>query len=256
MSDQKTDIYEDKTFFGDYLESTSEKDTFVDIFVKKVAEKKIESLLDLGCFDGSLTRKLVSQLIKNGVGLNRVTAVEPARAPLEEFESTASAIDVTWQFKNLDMQAFLNSRRESFDWVIASHSLYWMGDSHKLIGDIVDSARNGVIVIRDPGLLHWVEAKYRPLMTKKTKRFISSREIGESLDMVNAPFKCESFAASMAVPDATSAEFKQLAGFLLDLTLDEIDESLLAELYSDLEVRNGRARYGIDLIWFGAVLKK
>ncbi len=74
----KTDIYEDKIFFGDYLESTSEKDFFINEFVKRVSGTQVNSLLDLGCFNGSLTRKLISRLEQAGQRLANITVLEPA----------------------------------------------------------------------------------------------------------------------------------------------------------------------------------
>lgn len=255
----KTDIYEDKTFFGDYLESTSEKDFFADTFINKVKGKKISSLLDLGCFDGTLTRKLIANLEKSNQSLSLLTVVEPAAAPLKEFEQQMIRVNApknnVLQFINSSMEDFLFKNMTSYDWVIVSHSLYWVGDNSQIIKKIINTAKNGAIIIRDTGVLHEVEMKFRPLMTNKHKRFISSKEICDVFNESRVKYEIQNFKASMRVANYKSPEFKQLAGFLLDLTLDEISDSLLENLYNDLNVINDRSTYGIDIIWFGEIIK-
>lgn len=253
----KTEIYEDRTFFGDYLESTSEKSQFVELFLKQLNNGKIESLLDLGCYDGTLTQKLALRLSQTGQKIKRLTAIDPAAGPLNEFRNRLGAQlqSAQWQLINMGMESFLAQNKEVFDWVLASHSLYWMGDSQTLIPHIIKSAQSGAIVIRDRGLLHHIEEKYRPRITQKTKRFISSHEISAEFKRLGVDFKTESFVASMAVPPPETLEFKQLAGFLLDLTIEELDENQLPELYADLKVEKGRATYGIDVLWFGETIK-
>lgn len=256
MKRTRTDIYEDKTFFGDYLESTSEKDIFVHRFADRVRGEAVHSLLDLGCFDGSLTRNMVSSLLQKGHPLQRVVAVEPAEAPLLELKKSVfqEGQQPNWECVHSSMEAYLSRTTDLFDWVIVSHSLYWMGDSNEILKSILNAAKSGAIIIRDTGLLYEVEVKYRPMMTNKKKRFISSKEICDGLKEIGAKFEVESFASSMGVPDQNSDGFKALAGFLLDLTMGEIKEDLLKNLYDDLDVKNGRSSYGIDIIWLGGAV--
>jgi hypothetical protein len=130
-----------------------------------------------------------------------------------------------------------------------------VGDNSQIIKKIIKTAKNGAIIIRDTGVLHEVEMKYRPLMTNKHKRFISSKEICDVFNDTHVKYEIQNFKASMRVANYKSPEFKQLAGFLLDLTLDEISDSLLEKLYNDLNVKNDRSTYGIDIIWFGEIIK-
>ncbi|MEQ1665629.1 MAG: class I SAM-dependent methyltransferase, partial [Bdellovibrionales bacterium] len=243
----------------DYLESTSEKDFFSDTFINKVKGKKISSLLDLGCFDGTLTRKLIANLEKSNQSLSILTVVEPAAAPLKEFEQQMISVNALknndLQFINSSMEDFLLKNMTTYDWVIVSHSLYWVGDNSQVIKKIINTAKNGAIIIRDTGVLHEVEMKYRPLMTSKHKRFISSNEICDVFNEACVKYEIQNFKASMRVSNSNSPEFKQLAGFLLDLKLDEINDSLLENLYNDLNVKNDRSTYGIDIIWFGEIIK-
>ncbi len=256
LENTKTDIYEDKQFFGGYLETTSEKDLFASIFADVVSERKFVNLLDLGCFDGSLTKRILQQLKTKSCLPASVTAVEPATLPLQEFEkSRPENVEITdWQFVNSTMETFLTQNTERFDWAIVSHSMYWMKSPFETLQKIAASCKSGVMVIRDSGLLHMIEKKYRPLMTTQQKQFYSSAELTLILGQIKVPYKTSSFKASMAVPDVSSPNFKPLVGFLLDLTLEQIREDLLPELQQDLCVKDGRAQYGIDLIWFGEVL--
>src|SRR5690606_17429818 len=125
-----------------------------------------------------------------------------ASVPLRELEKKVATDNdgAQWEFVNSLMEDFLNRNTFQGDWVISSHSLYWMGDNTEILRQLARAGRNVAIVIRDPGLLHEVETKYRPQMTEKKKRFISSNEIKRDLLKLDIPFLSESFAATMHVP--------------------------------------------------------
>ena len=248
----KTDIYEDASFFGQYLDSTSEKDYFAKLLSRSVAGNEIKNILDLGCFDGTLTCKIVREINQSGSAIQTVTAVEPSAAPLADFAERVKAVEfssVDWSLKNQTMESYLASTEQRFDLLVASHSLYWIGDNNLIVRQIATRSKNWAIVIRDSGMLHELESKFRPRMTNKSKRFISTKEIVEALEPLNLQFRTHHFEASMQVPSLGTPEFKSLVGFLLDLQLSEIDDRLLPEIYSDLSVVNGRSSYGIDVIW-------
>jgi len=248
----KTKIYEDQTYFGGYLEATDEKSVFVAHFLEQVKGTSCQSILDLGCFTGELTRKIANALIKRGVDLKSVTAVEPARAPLEicQEEVKKNSTPVDWQFANQSMEDFLANNNRTYDWTIVSHSLYWMKDATALLSKIVKSCRNGVLVMRDQSMLYQVEKKFRPMMTTEAKTQYSSFDLEQVLKQLNVSFKKTSFGAKMSVPPIDQPEFAQLAGFLLDLQAHELKPELFAELYQDMRVNGGLSEYGIDMLWF------
>lgn len=250
-SKSKTELYEDRTFFGQYLDSTSEKDYFAVRLAEAADPRSVHQILDLGSFDGSLTEKVVRQFQKRGFELAEVMAVEPALAPLESFRDrvTSEFFGLTWNFENTTMENYLLKPNGSHDLAIASHSLYWMGSDGAPVRAITWAAPKFAIVIRDTGVLHQLESKFRPMMTEKKKVFISTAEIETSLQEGEVDYSIQHFEASMAVPPADTPAFKSLVGFLLDLQLNEIDESLLARVFEELNVTDGRAVYGVDIVW-------
>ena len=197
--------------------------------------------------------KVALKAYELGSPLDHITAIEPAAAPLKEMQNSLANMPAgtKWDLINSNMDNFLNSNKNTFDWVIASHSLYWMNNVSENINSISKLGKNGAIVMRDPGVLHQIEIKYRPLMTKKVKTFYSSADVVEELNILNVAHTVQSFSATMNVTAPDTSQFKQLAGFLLDLTLDEIDPQYLESLHKELNVKNGKSSYGIDIIWIG-----
>jgi hypothetical protein len=125
-----------------------------------------------------------------------------------------------------------------------------MKEPNSLIGRIAHSCRHGVMVMRDQGMLYQIEKKFRPLMTAEKKTQFSSQDLERELTVLAIPYKKSSFVAKMAVPAADKSEFAQLAGFLLDLQAHELKPELFQKLYQDMNVKDGFASYGIDMLWF------
>jgi 2-polyprenyl-3-methyl-5-hydroxy-6-metoxy-1,4-benzoquinol methylase len=248
----KTKIYDDQTYFGGYLEATDEKGVFITHFLEHIKGTSCSTLLDLGCFSGELTRRIAKSLQDQGVALKKVTAVEPASQPLEicKTELSKNAHSADWNFANSSMEDFLTQNTQTYDWTIVSHSLYWMKDANTLIGKIVNSCRHGVMVMRDQGMLYQIEKKFRPLMTAEKKTQFSSQDLERELKSLAISYNKSSFLAEMAVPSSDKSEFAQLVGFLLDLQDHELNPELFQELYQDMNVRDGFASYGIDMLWF------
>jgi len=255
----KTHIYNDNTFFDSYLKTTTEKLHFINCFLKKSQNKHIDSILDLGSFDGSLFLRLIIELLNNNFSIKNLSAVEPSLIPINKMKEailhSETLSKIQWNIHNEPMEIFLSNHTQLYDWVIASHSLYWMNDLDWILNKILSLSKNGVIVIRDNSLLYALESKYRPLMTQKKKKQYSSQNIIDFFDQNNIPYLVDKFEASMTIPEINSIEFKNLVGFLLDLTLVELDEGLFPSIYSDMNIAHNKTSYSIDMIWFGDVLK-
>lgn len=252
--ESKTKIYDDRTFFGAYLDATDEKKIIVDALVETIVQTRTNDILDLGCFDGTLIKAVAAKVLHAGKKINKIVGVEPSPDPLHTFKKSIenSDLSVKFEFINETMETFLGSTQECFDWTIACHSLYWLQTPAETISQIAASAKNGAIVIRDSGVLHQIEKKYRPLMINNTKLFFSSDEITDHLQKLAIPYSVNILPAHIRVPSLEQRnELKAMTGFLLDLTFDQIRDELLEDFYHDLGVKDGHIQFNNALIRFG-----
>ncbi len=250
-SKSESKIYDNETFFAPYLKATDEKITFVNFFAEQIAPNtKCDSLVDVGCFNGSLTIPLAAKLLTTGHKLKSVTGVEPSLSPLETFEAASKPEMIKWIFLHATAEEFANqSTAESYDWLIASHSLYWSGSQLK---DVIENFRRiskrAAIVVRDEGFLHQFEIRHRPKIVHG-KTFVSSAEVTQALSALGINYSRHKMNSKMNVPPVTSPEFKNLIGFLLDLTESQLSESLMADVRAEL-ASSQTINAGIDVIWW------
>lgn len=247
-----TEIYEDSTFFGQYTRFTDEKQRLANLLSSRMKGTDICHLLDLGCFDGEFSRRLVDRLQACGGAVKTFTGVEPAKEPIECFAQARESMGCELILKNATMEEFLaTAAPKKYSWAVASHSLYWLRSPDQVLSQISKVADRSVIVIRDPGVLHELEVTFRPAMLQDGKVFFSSKEIAQSLTKLGIPFTQESFSAEFAVPPIDKPEFANLVGFLLDLKVEQLDTSLFPEIYRSLKVRDGKAHFNNDVIYLG-----
>ncbi|ETW99683.1 MAG: hypothetical protein ETSY1_14055, partial [Candidatus Entotheonella factor] len=141
-------MYDQLDFFNTFLSNTTEKKLFIESFAKKFHFERKRNFLDLGCNEGVLTLKLMNQIQPCLAPDSFLVGVDPCANAIDAFSKKELPDNLSARFHAETAEAFLEKNTQTFDWVIASHCLYWSDDLKRSVDMILNSARSGVIVMR------------------------------------------------------------------------------------------------------------
>jgi len=104
------------------------KQPYYDLVRNIKKDKNIDKIIDLGCGNGELTRLLQEDLdAKSALGID---------SSKEMLESCKKFENERVKFKQIDVDSFLASTKETYDVVFSNATLHWLNDHEKLFKSI------------------------------------------------------------------------------------------------------------------------
>lgn len=147
----------DTDVFKAYLAAATEKHIFVERFAERYKRQPGTHLLDLGCHNGELTL----QVLEACPGITQVTAVDPSASAILEFAARKRPAHVGFHFIQSTAEEFLDLDRGSYDWAIASHSLYWSSDLVKVLIGLQCITSKIALVMRGSRGIYQVQEQFK-----------------------------------------------------------------------------------------------
>jgi len=121
-------------FDGDkYKEASRHQKEWGDAIISEFNLKGIESVLDLGCGDGVLTKE-IAELVPNG----NVTGIDASEGMIATASQMISG-NLSFQRMNIDDIAFSNE----FDLIFSNAALHWVKDHKKLLENCHKALKQG-----------------------------------------------------------------------------------------------------------------
>ena len=249
-------MYDRVEFFNAYFRNASEKQLFLDSFTRR-AKDKINSelsILDLGSHDGSLVlRVLESVNASKNVGIN-LTAVDPSSAALENFSKKNIPKNVSLNCYPATAEEYLSKCNRQFDWVIASHCLYWTENLGEVLRRITSCSNSGVIVLRGHKGIHEIQSKFRQLLGNEKERLYQADDIESELYLIKVPFEREDITSHIEIPDLDSREFRWMASFFLQSDETALVENNYKDIFRFVTQRGTKFQHDISFFWFGKLM--
>lgn len=248
-------MYEKVNFFRSYFSIATEKKIVLAEFVKRFSnpsESRV-SVLDLGCHDGMLINKLLNEVcssLKKGVS---ITAVDPSFSAIQEFSKRSfKEYGAKLSLHNLSAEDYFEKHKSTkqFDWVIASHCLYWSKDLQKTVKDIVESGKKGLIVLRGSYGIYQIQKQFKHLIGNPDEQLYEADNIEDCLIALSAKHNRQDFQTSIEMPSYNQKEFIWLLSFFLQTTEEKLDPESISKIAKYLVKLGNPLRHDVSFFWF------
>ncbi len=246
------EMYDKLEFFRTYFAKASEKRVFLESLSSKLGKlPENVSILDLGCHDGALMERILSQNTDRLPRNLRIVGVDPSGEALKRFHERKLPPSISLETFAGTTESYLESCKESFDWVISSHSLYWSANLQEVLKAISDSARSGVVVFRGERGICEIQSEFSKLLGNPAERLYDSSDIENALSTVGVPFEKENHQTEIAIPDEKSKEFRWLASFFLQTNDESLSEAEFSRVHDFVRSRGNPFRHDVSFFWLG-----
>jgi hypothetical protein len=244
-------MYDRKEFFSAYFSRASEKSTLVDSFKFHFGKPIKDSIriLDLGCHDGTLILRMLDAVKDKLPGSVHLTGVDPSEAALNEFKAKKLMTGVTAEFFNETTEKFLVRGSKKFDWVVASHCLYWSDNLRLVLRQTLDLGDSIVIVMRRPRGIYQIQKYFKRLLGNPNEKFYTSQDVDETLTEMKIKFTREDHRTKIDLPDPTSEEFKWLISFFLQTTDDRLKPHQFQEVTKFMKTLGSPMQHDVSFFW-------
>lgn len=113
-------MYNSDNFFKSYYKNASEKDLLVRMLDKKFyfCGKSI-SILDLGCHDGFLMKKILTQYASRLPEKVFLTGVDPSASALNIYKNISFGDNVVTRTFHGTAESFFKQNKDYYDWSLA-----------------------------------------------------------------------------------------------------------------------------------------
>jgi SAM-dependent methyltransferase len=246
MSKSHPSIYDSPEIFESYLKVSSEKELFVRRFEERFKPSSSPCLfLDLGCNDGTLTLNYLNAIKAKLPHTSKIVCVDPNKSALNHFKEKALPARLEFEFVPRSAEDYCFTTTHTFDWIIASHSLYWSPALKTLILKLVSLGKNVVIILREKDQSYAFEKKFR----HATNLMYSGDTIRDTLNDHHIPFEHEMIEERVKIPLYPSDEYLLFLAFHLDMPLEQISKQLVLDAHHYLKAFNGTLTFNIGLHW-------
>jgi|GEM_PF-2164472 len=243
-------MYDHNEIFRTYLEKTNEKRLFAERFAEEfLSAGKTARLLDIGCHDGSLTLQYLKAIQPKLPSLVEVTCVDPSAEAVRQFEKREKPRGINFHFFVGTCEEFLEQASSPFDWIVASHSLYWSPVLSDVIETFLNLSGHLAVVLRESIGIFQLQSRFRGLVGNEKERFYTAIDIENSLKKLGAHFKSETARSHVAIPSFHSREFADLVSFFLQSTPEMFSPSSLREVYDYLQPFGERFPHHVRFFW-------
>lgn len=248
-------MYDKTEFFKTYFANASEKSILIDLMRSRFSSPAYDlNILDLGCHDGTLIKKIIDSYASTMPAKVSITGVEPSSDALLEYPKNQFAIPVqTNTFAGTAEEYFIQHPCDGdFDWVIASQCLYWSLDLPSIVRKIADAGESGLIVLRGHRGIHEIQFRFKDYIGNPDEQFYTADDIESALLHQNIPFDKEVKTTSIFLPDKGSMEMKWLIAFFLQQTQIDTDSYIWKEVESWLLAKSSETiDHDVGYFWLG-----
>ncbi len=244
-------IYDRREFFSTYFSKSTEKALFVSEFAKRFRPPSKDSLkiLDLGTHDGLLLTKLLSQVKDKLPAQVDVVANDPSGPAIDDFRKRALPSGINLKLSVETAEEFFDRDADRFDWIIASHCLYWSPRLVELTKLICERSEAAVIILRGRKGIYELRSRFRHLLGNKLEQLYTADDVEAALKDLQVSFSRDEHQTHIDIPDEDSVEFLWLLSFLLDSNVDTLSKSDLEEIKAFLRPFKGRFRHDVSFFW-------
>ena len=249
-------MYDSSEFFKTYFAKASEKSILLDLMNTRFSPSSHElNILDLGCHDGTLIKKIIDAYASRMPTKVTITGVEPSLEALSLYSKNQFTIPVqTNTFVGTAENYFLNSCNEYFDWVIASQCLYWSLDLPYIVRKIANHGESGLIVLRGRGT-HEIQSQFKDYIGNQKEQFYTADDIESALINLNIPFEKEVKTTSIQLPHQGSIEMKWLIAFFLQQDKKDINSDIWQEVESWILAKTSEEiLHEVCFFWLGKAM--
>ncbi|WP_419418626.1 methyltransferase [Legionella sp. D16C41] len=251
-------MYDSNEFFKTYFANTSEKNTLIDLMnARFFPPKESFNILDLGCHDGALIKKIFAAYANRMPANISLTGVDPSFEALLRY--TKNQLDIPAQI-NIFMDTAENyfiqrPKEEHFDWVIASQCLYWSPDLPYIVNKIANCAGAGLIVLRGQRGIYEIQSHFKHYIGNSNEQFYTADEIESALLNQAIPFEKELKTTYIQLPAPGSIEMKWLIAFFLQQDEKKINDDICHEVEAWIFARNAKKiTHDVYFFWLGKAI--
>ncbi|MCE3045621.1 class I SAM-dependent methyltransferase [Legionella sp. 16cNR16C] len=246
-------IYDKREFFKTYFANASEKSLLVDLMRPRFNPSSDEmNILDLGCHDGSLIKKIIDAHTHHLPAKVSITGVEPSFDALSEYPKHPFPISVQVNtFAGTAEDYFLKHPGDGgFDWVIASQCLYWSFDLPFILGKIAEAGESGLIVLRGQRGIYEIQSNFRDYIGNPEEQFYTADDIESALLHLNIPFEKEVKSTFIMLPEPGSIEMQWLIAFILQQA--QVNTAIRQEVESWILAKSSeKITHDVCFFWLG-----
>ncbi|WP_392537289.1 class I SAM-dependent methyltransferase [Legionella sp. 227] len=251
-------MYDNSEFFKTYFANASEKTILIDLISTRFSHSSSElNILDLGCHDGKLIKKIIDAYASKMPAKVSITGVEPSADALLEYSKNQFSIPVQINtFVGTAESYFLKHPcNQYFNWVIASQCLYWSLDLPYIVKKIADAGESGLIVLRGRLGIYEIQARFKDYIGNQNEQFYTADDIESTLRDLNIPFEKEVKTTSILLPSQGSMEMKWLIAFFLQWDKKNINSDILQEVESWILEKNAeKMTHEVCFFWLGKTI--
>ncbi|QLZ70587.1 hypothetical protein FOLKNPGA_03401 [Legionella sp. PC1000] len=253
-------MYDSSEFFKTYFANASEKSILINLMRTRFSPSSHQlNILDLGCHDGALIKKIIDTYACRMPAKVTITGVEPSGDALLEYSKNQFSIPVQMNtFAGTAESYFLkHPGDEYFDWVIASQCLYWSLDLPYMVRKIAECGESGLIVLRGRRGIYEIQSHFKAYIGNQNEQFYTADDIESALLNLHIPFEKEIKTTSIQLPDQGSLEMKWLIAFFLQQNKKAINSDICQEVESWILAKNSKKMaHDVCFFWLGKAMFK
>ncbi|STX52471.1 methyltransferases [Legionella busanensis] len=248
-------MYDSNEFFKTYFANASEKSLLIELmYTRFFPTKQALDILDIGCHDGALIKKIIAAYEDRIPPQVTLTGVEPSCDAALKYEKNHFNIPVqTTTFIGTAENYFnQNPNGKYFDWVIASQCLYWSYDLLYIVKKIADCGESGLIVFRGQHGIYEIQSRFKFYIGNQNEQFYTADNIESALINLAIPFEKQVEATSIQLPPQGSIKMKWLIAFFLQQDEKDIDNKIYQEVEAwILEKNSEKIIHEVCFFWLG-----
>lgn len=252
-------MYDKSEFFKTYFSSASEKPILIDLLGKRLhPSSHAMNILDLGCHDGALMKKIVSTYADRLPDDVVITGVDPSVQAIGEYANTDFSIPVHVNTFSGTAEHYFEACFERFDWIFASQCLYWSPDLSQVIKQIDKAGDSSLIVIRGRTGIYEIQSQFKDYIGNNSEKFYTEKDVEAVLLSQKIPFQKESITTFIQLPPKDSIEFEWLILFFLQRDEQELNNEIFMEVQDWIISKSSeRIPHEVHFFWLGnAILAK
>jgi ubiquinone/menaquinone biosynthesis C-methylase UbiE len=244
-------IYDQQSIFKSYLERTNEKDIFVAKFAERFSLPRSSpaNLLDLGCHDGTLTMRLLDAVSESLPEHSVVTCAEPSERALRVFENRPLPAKYRFLFFNETAESYFRRSTNMFDWIIASHCLYWSRSLEGVLTELCKKAEQSVVVLRGRRGIHQIQSKFKEWVGSPDEQLYTADRVESALDHLGVSFVREDIASTTIIPERDDPTLTLLFAFFLQRAAESFDSEMIDEVYQFTKQMGDNLTHDVSFFW-------
>ena len=218
--------------FADALQFLHDEKEHISIKISESFDSNSEEckILDLGSHRGELVALYIGKIREKYKGKLHITCVEIDKSAVAKFLPAAEfGPGVELRVIHSGFEEFLNKTAEIYDFIIASHSFYWLKNFSEMIENLLNRGRKIFIVLRGESGTCQIQKHLEAFMSNPVEVFYTAETLEEELLSRKSTYSTIVFDISIAVPTESLA-FAILAGFLFQQPNSLISEQALQAL--------------------------